>query len=90
MIKVIIYSKVNCNYCIRAKNLLASLGVIYEDRIVGEKYTGDDVRKHCYSLNDKANITTVPQIILIKNNVESYLGGYQELIALQQLLKSEN
>ena len=86
MNKVIIYTKPTCGYCKKAKHLLDTMGVSYDERIIGDKYSGDDVRNHCAKLNPGVNISSVPQIIVSKNDVESYIGGYEDLIKLQHLI----
>jgi glutaredoxin len=87
MKKIIIYSKDNCLYCRKAKELLDRLNVQYEDRPIGVRYSGDSVREHCRSLDANAVVNTVPQIILInESGKEQYIGGYSELVYLQQML----
>lgn len=84
MKKFIIYSKQNCGYCVAAKTLLDEYGAIYEDRLVGGRFTPDDVREHCKKLLPEAEIRTVPQIILVNNGTESYIGGYEELEKIKE------
>ena len=79
MKKVIMYSKPTCGFCMKAKQLLLQEGVPYEERLVGTNYTGEDVRAHCTKLDEHAVVTTVPQIILINNGIEEYIGGYGDL-----------
>lgn len=86
MIKVIIYSKPTCGYCTRAKLLLDQLGVTYEDRPIGVRFTREQVTEHCLSLNENAKLVTVPQIILDRNGREEYVGGYNELEAMKDSL----
>lgn len=78
--KAIIYSKPGCGHCKRAKSLLEQRGIPYEDRPIGLRYTGEQVREHCLRLNEDAQLSTVPQIILITDaGEERYVGGYSDL-----------
>lgn len=81
MKKVIVYGKPGCSFCIKAKEFLDNAGIVYEDRVVGLRYTGEQVREHCSKLSEGAQITTVPQIILVEDGVEKYIGGYTDLMA---------
>lgn len=79
--KAIIYSKPTCPACSNAKSLLESKGIKYEDRPVGLRYTGDQVRSHCKALNENATPNTVPQIIFVDDHGnETYIGGYTDLV----------
>lgn len=69
--KAVIYSKTNCPYCIRAKTLLQQKGIEYEERVIGEGYTKQQL------LEAVPNARTVPQIFL----GEEYVGGYTDLKA---------
>lgn len=81
MKRFIMYTKPNCGFCVRAKQLLAERGFQYEERVVGLKHGPGDVKQHCLSLNESAQVTTVPQIIFEEGGVERYVGGYTELAA---------
>lgn len=67
--KAVIYSKTNCPYCIRAKTLLQQKGIEYEERVIGEGYTKQQL------LEAVPNARTVPQIFL--DNV--LIGGFDDL-----------
>lgn len=84
--KMIIYSRSGCGYCVRAKKLLESKGVEYEDRPIGSRYTKETLKEHCHKLNSNAIINTVPQIIMVRDGHETYIGGYKELTKLQDIL----
>lgn len=80
MTKAIIYSKPACKHCNQAKAFLDKRGVSYEDRPIGLRFSGDDVREHCLRLNENAQLSTVPQIIMITDTGEErYIGGFNEL-----------
>lgn len=81
MKKFIMYTKPHCSFCSRAKQLLAERGFEYEERVVGAEHGPGDVKRHCLSLNESAQVRTVPQIIFHENGVERYVGGYTELAA---------
>lgn len=70
MKNVIVWSKVNCSYCEKAKALLRSKGVVFEERKLGEVWTTDDL------LAVVPTAKTVPQIF-IDNKL---IGGYTELV----------
>ena len=86
MKKMIIYSKPNCGYCDRAKELLDLIGMVYEDRPLGTRYTADQLIEHCQHIEPNADVSTAPQMILVTDGVESYIGGYNQLVYLQEVL----
>lgn len=67
--KVIIWSKSQCSYCEQSKLLLQSKGIEFEERVVGEGWSKDQL------LEAVPNARTVPQIFI--NDV--LIGGYYEL-----------
>ena len=80
--KMIIYTQKGCGYCDRAKELLDLIGLVYEERLIPSRFTIDQAKSHCETLNETVN--TVPQMILVKNdNSEHYIGGYDRLVYLQ-------
>lgn len=79
MAKFILYTKPGCGFCVKAKQLLARHGFEYEERVVGSDWPGGQVLEHCTKLKPSARIKTVPQIIYVNGDSESYIGGYQEL-----------
>ena len=86
MTRAIIYSKPTCRHCNSAKEFLEKRGIAYEDRPIGLRFTGEDVRKHCLGLNENAQVSTVPQIILITDTGEErYVGGYSDLKVLETI-----
>jgi glutaredoxin 3 len=69
---VIIYSKSYCPYCIRAKALLDSKGINYQDiSIDNDPYKRDEMIA-------KSNRHTVPQIFIN----DYHVGGSDDLFAL--------
>jgi glutaredoxin len=66
----VIWSKDNCIFCDKAKQLLHDLDITYEERSLSKDWTKDQL------LQVVPNALTVPQIFI--DNV--YIGGYTELI----------
>lgn len=67
--KAVIWSKDNCQYCIKAKTLLDLKGVQYEERKIGAGWTKEQL------LEAVPTARTVPQIFLDG----TYVGGFTEL-----------
>jgi len=72
MKQVKIYSKKICPFCVAAKNLLEQKGVSFEEVMLDGKH------EELQQLVQKTNFRTVPQIFI----GEEFIGGYQELAAL--------
>jgi glutaredoxin 3 len=70
--KITVYSKQQCPYCVRAKNLLAKKGFSYEEVDVEH----DDALRTW--LREKTGQMTVPQIFA----GDRPLGGYTDVAAL--------
>ena len=72
---ITIYSKKNCIYCDKAKDLLNEKKIDFHEVVV-------DVNDHCVvsELQDRTQMKTFPQIFIGK----SVLGGYSELKELDQ------
>jgi ribonucleoside-diphosphate reductase alpha subunit len=72
--KAIIYTKNNCNFCVKAKNLLKLHNIFYEET----NLDNDDERKAFYKTMKETTgheINSVPQIYLD----DKYIGGYDNL-----------
>jgi len=86
MKNIVIYSSARCPYCVRAKQLLESKGVSYEELRVDQEsgLLEEAVRR-------SGGMRTVPQIFID----DYYVGGCDELYALERqgeldpILKSE-
>jgi glutaredoxin 3 len=76
--KIEIYSKTTCPYCIRAKRLLDSKGLTYEEHVID---FGGEGRQEM--IQRSGGRTTVPQIFIGGRHV----GGCDDLIALQAMGK---
>lgn len=64
------WSKSNCSFCDKAKALLRSKNVVFEERKIGEQWTKEDL------LAEVPTARTVPQIIADGK----LIGGYTELV----------
>ncbi len=74
MSQVIIYTSAWCPYCIRAKQLLTSKGINFQEITVDGKL---ELRAE---MEEKAGSDTVPQIWIN----EQHIGGCDDLFALEQ------
>lgn len=74
MKKVTVYSKDYCPYCTRAKALLQSKNIPFEEVSIEGK---PELQQEIFS---KSGFRTVPQIFI----EEECLGGYDQLVALEQ------
>ncbi len=74
MAKVVIYSKVPCPYCVRAKNFLSDKGVTFEEIDLTDK--PDEIEK----IKNDTGWKTVP-IIMIDGKL---IGGYTDLKTLDE------
>ena len=71
--KIVIYSKNNCQFCTKAKHLVKTLGLEYEEKSL-EKDFGSDPSKLIEDIGK--NVRQMPQI---KIDGE-LIGGYNQLI----------
>ena len=69
MSKIIVYSKQVCPYCVRAKALLKRKGAKFEEIMVVDEKTRDEM------LEKSNGMMTVPQIFI----GDYHVGGYTEL-----------
>lgn len=67
----IIWSKIDCPFCVKAKAELTSRDIEYEERILGIDWSKEQL------LEMVPNARTVPQIFLDGN----YIGGYNDLMS---------
>ena len=75
---IVIYSKPNCSWCVKAKELMNKLNLKYDEKKLDEDYTRDYLRALIYgdspaSLNPPL---TVPQIFVNNKRV----GGYEDFV----------
>lgn len=66
----IVWSKDNCSYCVKAKHILNSKNISFEERNISKEWTKEQL------LEAVPNAKTVPQIFLWGK----YIGGYDSLM----------
>ena len=66
---IIVYTKDNCPYCVKAKALLKGYGLEYVETVIGKDITREEF------LDIFPTAKTVPQIILDGERI----GGYDDL-----------
>lgn len=73
-----VYTKPNCPYCVKAKHLLEKQGIPFVEisAVANREALIERVTK-----TTGAAPRTVPQIYLIDNDREEYVGGYDQLAA---------
>ena len=69
MREIVVYSKPNCPYCVKAKRLLDQMELPFTERVVGVDATREQL------LEAAPNARTVPQIIID----DKLIGGYDQL-----------
>ena len=72
MAKVVLYSADWCPFCVRAKRLLESKGISFEEINV-DQHPGERQR-----IMEKTGMRTIPQIFIN----DEFIGGYTELAAI--------
>jgi len=75
MATVDIYTLKTCPYCVRAKQLLDSKGVVYQELKVDEKPELADE-----ALQRSGGLKTLPQIFIN----DTHIGGFDDMHALDQ------
>lgn len=73
---IIIYSKPNCPWCVKAKELMNKINLKYDEKVLDVDYTRDELRE---LVNGSAPVSmtpplTVPQIFVNDNRI----GGYED------------
>ena len=67
--QAVVWSTTTCPYCVRAKQLLERKGISYEERVIGQGWTRDQL------LDAVPTARTVPQVFLNGQ----LIGGYDRL-----------
>ena len=75
---IVIYTKPNCPWCVKAKELMKNLHLEYSEKILDVDYTRDELRE---LVNGSAPVSmtpplTVPQIFVYNKRV----GGYEDFV----------
>ena len=68
--KVVVWTRDLCQYCVRAKYQLTQHGIEFEERKIGDNWTKEEL------LKDIPNARTIPQIVVDGK----IIGGYTELM----------
>lgn len=71
--KIEIYSKENCSYCTKAKELMRFHGIKYTENSLNAGHTKEEIQER---VGEEKKINVVPQIFVDGK----YLGGYVELV----------
>lgn len=67
---IVIYSKPNCPWCVKAKELMNKLNLNYDEKVLDVDYTRDELKQHM-----PENLPlTVPQIFVYNKRI----GGYED------------
>jgi glutaredoxin 3 len=69
--QAIVWSTSTCSFCKQAKALLDKYNIPYEERLIGDNWTKEQL------LEVVPNARTVPQIFIDGN----YVGGYTDLVS---------
>lgn len=69
---IVVYSKPNCNWCVKAKELLNKLHIPYDELVLDVDYDRDELRQ----LVPENIPLTVPQVF----HDDYRVGGYEELV----------
>jgi glutaredoxin 3 len=73
--KAVIWSKLDCPFCVRAKHEFDKRGINYEERTIGAGWTKEQL------LEEVPNARSVPQIIIDGR----LIGGYTDLMKSGEL-----
>lgn len=71
--EVTIYTKDNCAWCVKAKELMNNLGIRYTELKLGIDYTREELRERMGV--DESFPLTVPQVYIYNRRI----GGYEDL-----------
>lgn len=70
---IIVYTKDNCPYCVKAKALLKEYGLEYIETVIGKDISREEF------LDTFPTVRTVPQIIIDGEHVRGYQGLVNKL-----------
>jgi len=72
VINIVIYSKPNCTWCVKAKELMNKLNLKYDEKVLDVDYTRDELKQ----LMPENLPLTVPQIFVYNKRI----GGYEDFV----------
>lgn len=77
-----VYSMPHCPHCVRAKDLLTRKGYSFKEFVIGENgVSKDTIQNRVNKVVSGVTVRTVPQIILIEGDTETYIGGADDLFS---------
>lgn len=74
--KIEIYTKQSCSFCIKAKQIFKRNNLEYTEYEIGQFHTKEEIQNRINALNVNVVVHTVPQIFIDGK----YIGGCDELI----------
>lgn len=74
----LIYSKPNCTFCEKAKNLLKQKDIPYKALNLDQDFTKEELIDH-FQQTHGIIPRTMPQIVFKDDTKETYIGGFAEL-----------
>lgn len=73
---IVIYSKPNCPWCVKAKELMKKLNLKYQEKVLDVDYTRDELRE---LVNGSAPVSMTPPLTVPQIFVDSHrVGGYED------------
>ena len=69
---IVIYSKPNCSWCVKAKELMNKLHLKYDEKVLDVDYTRNELKQ----LVPENLPLTVPQIFVYNKRI----GGYEDFV----------
>lgn len=84
--KIEIYSKEHCPFCINAKNAMRQAGYTYTEYTVGKDVSKQDIQDRVNSMGLHVTISTVPQIFVD----DGYVGGWNDLVRIYKWAQDYN
>jgi glutaredoxin len=84
--KIEIYSKESCPYCVNAKNACKAANLPFTEYVVGKNATKADIQARVDALGLSVPIQTVPQIFVD----DAYVGGYSDLVRIYPWAQAYN
>jgi glutaredoxin len=73
---IVIYSKPNCPWCVKAKELMKKLDLKYDEKILDVDYTREELRE---LVNGSAPVSMTPPLTVPQIFVDGHrIGGYED------------
>ena len=84
--KVEIYTKPNCPFCVNAKNAFKAADLPFTEYTVGANITKEQIQARTDAMGLHVKIQTVPQIFIDG----AYVGGYSDLVRIYPWAQAYN